>query len=412
MNILEKACLILQKPVCDHCLGRQFGQLLSGTNNEERGTLLRNAAAMSIDKEKLNEEDKRLDLSNFSGIRFHYLKEKMQQKPCSVCSGIFNEIEKYAGKIAEKTKGIDFSTFLIGTKLSAQLLENEEQLWERIGIDWAEQLKAELNREIGRTIEKALRKKFNPKNPDIAFLVDISKGAVSISINPLFIYGEYQKLARGIPQTKWPSGKYKTSVEQIIAKPFMRRTRGKAHSFHGMGREDIDARCLAWRPFVLEIKEPQIRHMDLKKTEKEVKKDRRVKVRKMRCSDMNEVRMIKETRADKTYLAIIECRKKIDKLLIRKLPSLKTEIRQRTPERVLHRRANLLRRRNVKMITARLLSAKKMQLKVKTDAGLYVKELVSGDGGRTKPSLSELLQNECVCKELDVIKIEIPKRKK
>ena len=82
------------------------------------------------------------------------------------------------------------------------------------------------------------------------------------------------------------------------------------------------------------------------------------------------------------------------------------QINQRTPQRVLHRRADLLRRRNVKSMQVKYVNSKKFLLTVKTDAGLYVKELVSGDAGRTKPSISELLGQKCVCKYLDVIKIE------
>ena len=34
-------------------------------------------------------------------------------------------------------------------------------------------------------------------------------------------------------------------------------------SFHGMGREDIDVRCMgSGRPFVIEIKEPKSRTLD------------------------------------------------------------------------------------------------------------------------------------------------------
>jgi len=38
---------------------------------------------------------------------------------------------------------------------------------------------------------------------------------------------------------------------------------------------------------------------------------------------------------------------------------------------------------------------------------LYIKELISGDGGRTKPSLSELLGTETEVKELDVVDVDI-----
>ena len=49
--MLERAAKVLHWYVCDHCLGRQFGKLLSGYDNEERGRMLRAMAAMSIDEE-------------------------------------------------------------------------------------------------------------------------------------------------------------------------------------------------------------------------------------------------------------------------------------------------------------------------------------------------------------------------
>ena len=61
MNIIEKAEIILRKYVCDNCLGRQFGQLLSGYDNAHRGRLIRSTVAMSIDKEKLNWEERKLE---------------------------------------------------------------------------------------------------------------------------------------------------------------------------------------------------------------------------------------------------------------------------------------------------------------------------------------------------------------
>ena len=39
------------------------------------------------------------------------------------------------------------------------------------------------------------------------------------------------------------------------------------------------------------------------------------------------------------------------------------------------------------------------------DGGLYIKELISGDDGRTKPSVSSILNKNCICKELDVLKV-------
>ncbi len=404
MNILEKTLKILQQPVCDHCLGRQFGKLLSGYDNEERGRMLRAMAAMSIDEENsvIN-----ADTSNFLGFKFHNLeiKETLKRKKCSVCSDLFGSLDKWAGKVANKSRKYSFDTFLVGTKLSSEMVNREEDLWERVGIDYCEPLKAETNREVGKAVEKKLSKKFSLR-PDVNFILDMENGSVDVLVNPIFIYGEYQKLVRGIPQTRWPSGKYKTSVEQIIAKPFMKATKGKGHKLHGQGREDIDARCLAWRPFVLEILEPRTRKLDLKKLAKKIEK--KVRARKLRLSGIGEVREIKEAKADKTYRAMVLCSKPVSRSDLKRLSSL-SQINQRTPQRVLHRRADKYRKRKVIKIKTKFINSRKFSLIVRGEAGLYIKELVSGDNGRTKPSISEILNNECSCRDLDVITIHAKK---
>ena len=42
---------------------------------------------------------------------------------------------------------------------------------------------------------------------------------------------------------------------------------------------------------------------------------------------------------------------------------------------------------------------------LKTSHGTYVKEFISGDDNRTKPSVSEILGVPCYCEKLDVLEI-------
>lgn len=398
MQIQEKAHRILRQPVCDACLGRQFAQLLTGYTNVQRGRLLRTLVAMSIDKEDYFGD---LDMSNFHGFGFHKLPLKTERKKCSVCEDVFDGLEKIADKVAKAAKKCQFSTFLIGTKLSFDLISREENLWESVGIDYCEPIKAELNREIGKLVEKKAKAEFD-SNPDVNLVIDIPEGKVDVQINPLFVYGEYQKLVRGIPQTRWPSKKYKTSIEEIMAKPFLAATKGKASKLHGLGREDIDARCLGWRPFVLEILEPHTRKINLVALTKKVGKG--IKIRNLRVSNIAEVRRIKEERADKTYKAIVIC-EKVSRNDLKKLSKLLGGIKQKTPERVLHRRADKFRHRKLKSLKTKFINSKKFSFEVKCEAGLYVKELISGDNGRTTPSVSSVLGQACLCKDLDVLAI-------
>jgi len=240
MKVEEKAIEVLKQPMCDSCLGRQFGNLLSGFSNEQRGKIIRHYIAFLIDSgEKID-----VDLSNFYGIKFRNVKIKPEKpKECRLCKNFFPEkIDDVAEKIVEKLKGIEFSTFQIGSMVSNDLLKAEEELWSKTDIEFVESVKSEINRELGKRIERLTKKRFDSKNPDVTVVVDLNTNKIRIEIRSLFVFGKYQKLVRGIPQAKWIclkcGGKgctrckgvgkmYKTSVQEIIEKPLLKATKSK-----------------------------------------------------------------------------------------------------------------------------------------------------------------------------------------
>jgi len=382
--------------VCDHCLGRQFGQLLSGFTNEERGKAIRLALAMDLEAGHAG-----VSAANLHGFKFRKLKHTSKTEECSVCLGLFSCLSSFVAKAKKSLQGIEFKTFVAGTKLSTELAAKEEGLWERMGIEWCEPLKAEVNREFGKMLGKEMGKAVDLDSPEIEVVLNLGKNAVEIRIASIYVHGKYRKLVRGIPQTKWDM--YPVTVEDIIAKPFMKATKGTGHALHGSGREDIDARCLDGRPFILEIESPKRRVLDLKALEREVNKSRKVKVSGLRVSSRKEVREVKAEKRDKTYRVVAIFSKPVTGL--EKLKKLQCVINQKTPTRVMHRRADLLRHRKVKAISWKKLSAKVVEFTVRAESGLYVKELLTGDGGRTHPSAAELLGNEAKIKSLDVVKI-------
>lgn len=399
MKIEETVKEILKKTVCNHCLGRQFGQIGTGLTNDKRGIKYRSLANKSNPKIILEEPEK-----------------------CYLCENFFRDkINNAARTCVKKLKGIEFETFLVGSIIPNELKRREEELWERIGIENVEPLKSEINREVGKRIEKLTKKKFNRENPDVVILFDMEKLSPKLEIRSVFVYGEYQKLVRGIPQTKWicqncggkgcveckGEGKlYKTSVQEEIEKPFLKFAKSKKSDFHGAGREDIDARNLAWRPFVIEIVKPLKRKIDLKKILKDVNKSKKVKIRKLKFSDKDFVRKIKALKIDKTYSAEVEFENEIDKKKLKLVKQLEKEkIKQQTPTRVVHRRADKMRTRLVKKISYKILGKKKITFIIRGESGLYIKELINGDEGRTRPSVSEILGNKVKKINLDVIKI-------
>ena len=78
---------------------------------------------------------------------------------------------------------------------------------------------------------------------------------------------------------------------------------------------------------------------------------------------------------------------------------------QRTPQRVEHRRADLVRKRTIYWVKAENIGEDTFELTLETESGTYVKEFVSGDEGRTQPNFSDTLGTKCVVETLDVIAI-------
>lgn len=407
MKLIERIENLLHKPICDNCLGRAFAQMLSGLSNRDRGKIIRNFAAFLIEAGELQNSTP----ENFHGYNFRLNKKNVTKKrlDCYFCGNIFEKLDKIAERAVKKLEKIEFNTFLVGNRPSKEMLKNEEEMWKLAGLDYCEPIKAELNRELGKLISQKMKKTHDAKKPEIVVLFDWEKGKpkIDVQITPLYIFGYYQKLVRGIPQCKWGTpGKYRTSVEQIIGRPLLKVTKGKDTKFHGMGREDIDARCLAWRAFVIEIAEPKKRRINLKEITKEINASGKVMVKGLRFVDRKMVQKVKEASPDKTYRVLVKLDKPVKKEELKKLKKLVGVIRQKTPERVLHRRADILRKREVKNVKWKYINSKTLELVIKCSSGLYVKELVSGDNGRTKPSVTEILGVPAKVVELDVIKID------
>ena len=344
---------------------------------------------------------------------------------CDLCEGLSGEIEKFVDLIEERLKGYEFYTFSVGTKIDTEIIEKDEEMKKKVSRDFKD-IKTWLNRRIGRELERRTGKRFVYSDYDINVIVDTRFDHVILQVAPVYIYGRYLKLVRGIPQTKWPcricrgvgcrrcnyTGKqYPESVEEIIAKKVLEEFQGDGESFHGCGREDIDARMLGnGRPFVLEIKNPKKRRANLKELEKKINEyaSGKVKVVGLRYSDKNEIRRLKEESFPKVYHAKIFADEEIqEKRLKEVLSSLEGRtIKQQTPLRVAHRRADKVREKKIYGCKLIWVKGKEALIEIKAESGTYIKELVSGDEGRTRPSISEMLGSRCEVKELDVVAVE------
>jgi tRNA pseudouridine synthase 10 len=413
MTILDDArAIIADGPLCDACLGRVFADRSYGLTNDERGRSLRVAVALDDDEEPA----------------------PAATDDCWVCEGYCQTFDEWAERCVESVGDAEFDTYQVGTRTPPLVEENEVLLREGAGLpeDAGELFKSEFNREVGKRVGRLSDTAVDFGRPDVQFLCDLDADRVETTINSAFVYGRYRKLERDIPQTTWPcsdcdgfgrqgsetcptcdgSGlRYPESVEQLTAPVVEDVMEGVEATFHGAGREDVDALMLGTgRPFVVEVEEPHRRTVDVERLEADINAfaDGKVEVEGLRLARYEMVERVKELDASKTYRAQVEFD---DVVSAEALAEAADEldgatVEQYTPHRVDHRRANLTRTRTVHELTAEHVDERHAVVEVHGEGGLYIKELISGDEGRTEPSLAGLLGVGATVTALDVLAVE------
>lgn len=342
-----------------------------------------------------------------------------------------------APRVAEKARqaaaGVEFATFLLGVRarrLSRVVPEATLETWKGqvkreagglLATEWADQ---------GRSVAFV--------RPELLLVWDQDREQVEATVRPVFLYGRYVKRTRALPQTRasWscpgcrgkrPRGceacsgtgrQFPVALEDLLAGTCARAFGGveRESLLHAMGREDVDVQCLgAGRPFVIEVRAPRRRSADLEALTREIEAlgagrlDLPIGLRIV--GDL--VARVKEWRAQKVYRAVAQAQGRVDRALVARLPELLSgaTLSQRTPQRVARSRTDLVRARRV--IEAQVLAVTstaagdRLELRIEAEAGTYIKELISGDEGRTVPSLTDLLGVPCSCDELDVVEVRV-----
>ena len=497
---------LLRMGTCNPCLGRLGGKRSFQQTNEASGQQIR---------ESISEGNQRL------------LSIREEIPLCPFCENLFEEVDLLADVISDALEGYQIEKLQIGARFPKDQIEHEEGMRKQYAAGGSDGLKPSL---VGLISEKLNHRLdavaiVNDK-PDILALIDVLTLTVTLDVRSAYIYGRYKKHERGIPQTRWPcrackgrgcskcndtGQQYPSSVQDLIGNPIIELFEGREHAFHGMGREDIDVRCLGrGRPFVLEIKEPKRWEIDYEAAMKTVndRANGSIEISDVRRSNRSEVVRVKDTPAEKSYtirflvepltqpeLDVLTApldltkedvqqrgrgrrkhRRRGDKKDNPKKPLERVEIElldenelkkmkkaelvalcserncsekgvkadliasllatnpepvetlplpdeatilniieklegvnlaQRTPERVAHRRADLVRRR--KVIETRDAHVEMndsgdiaVEFTLRCESGTYVKETVHGDDGRTQPSIASLIKAKCTVEWLDV----------
>ena len=491
---------------CNSCLGRLGGKKRYEQSIEQSGEEIRGIV------EKGN--------SHLSNVR--------EEIPlCPFCENLFEEVELLTDIIYDSISPYQFKRLQLGARFPKSQIEEEDSQRKRYGAGGCDGLKTGLVAEIAKRLNQRLEgvTLVNDK-PQILALIDVLTLSVDLDVRAHYLYGRYRKLERGIPQTRWPCRackgrgcercemtglQYAKSVQDLIGNPLLSVFGSEEHAFHGMGREDIDVRCMGrGRPFVIEMKEPKLRKADPIELMKLINDNAEgsIEITSLRDSTRSEVVRLKDTPAEKSYtirfklLPLNEAEYTVltapldltkenkgrsknkrkrrgdnkrdntkplpteietenvkpgkDQLLQMKKPELVAlcvelgvkksgtkddlierisnveepeietfelpdddfiiksilslegvKLAQRTPERVAHRRADLVRRRTVFEVHKPVIElmedgTREIEVTMRCESGTYVKETVHGDSGRTQPSIASLLKSKCEVIWLDV----------
>ena len=244
----------------------------------------------------------------------------------------------------------------------------------------------------------------------------------------LWLESRYRKLVRGLPQTIFYCPKCKgdrrrrkgcpqcegfgkltkESVQELIGRRILPRMQAKTGKFHGAGREDIDVLMLGrGRPFVYEVIGARNPLIDLEELRRDIEARAEGAIELDPFVRVGRERVVywKNTHFDKIYRADVSLDGELDADRLAAAGAFAGVVVQRTPQRVAHRRADLDRERSLRVLSLTRSGENEVELRVLCQHGTYVKEWISGDDGRTTPSLSSLLGVGCSCRQLDVDEI-------
>lgn len=411
MELITKALEAVRKyPLCDFCLGRLFAQMGYGIENRERGQAIKTVLHMAAVSEYRKGKDVVADLVALAKCHLptrRFLASvgiRVDEEKCYVCGGLLDGVEKYAEKAVEQLRGLDFVSFAVGSTLPGEVLEKEAEVVKSLLVTTGESVKHEVNRRIGKELLRRLTdKRVDKLRPHVVVNVDLVSGQVKVVRNPILIGGRYLKLGRKIAQAK-RFGDVRTTLLEKLA--YLREAfGGEDHVIHVSGREDSDARMLgSGRPLVVEVKQP------LRYTAQAAPlRDRDIVFLPAGFTDRDEVRRLKEkAKTDiKLYRVLVFSESPLKQDDLGKLSALSgATVAQYTPRRIKRLHPRKKRVRMVYDVAWRLVSPHVFELYIRCQGGLYVKEFVHGDGGRTTPNVADLLNTRLEVLELDVLYIE------
>jgi len=438
LEIAELAEKLLQDyALCDRCLGRQFALLVSGTDNLERGKALKlvltaKAHMMILERDAQGERLlEKLATNGFFKPAYETLKKQgivleEKQKECYLCRGKTEEIEPLTEEIAQELRKLHFNTFLVGIKMPPSVVDEEDEIKSKLGIIWGEEIRNEFSREMGKAISRKTGKEVDHKNPEVSISVDPFQGEFQVRVNPVYLIGRYRKLVSRIPQTAWTckicngqgcpeckglGGTSGNSVEEIISRPILEIMSCEEIRFKPIGREDKDSKVLGeGRPFIIEVRGAKQVPFTLTPLQELMNKSgsKKIEVTRLARATREIARKI-TTRIQTTVLYRVTLELKVE-ISAEKLEALERAFSKVVVSQYVPSSKSRPRQRQQKYIYEtfiRRLAPDQIELMIKCQGGIRIRDLFSEAEFKTEPSLTDILGAEPSKIQVDVMDVQL-----
>lgn len=177
------------------------------------------------------------------------------EEPCYICNGVYRRFGEISLKLAEELKGYEFESFMLGARVPQEWLEREDRVRAELKLGSGVGLKKAILIELGRRVEALTGKPFSLK-PDLTAIYDFGRDEIEIQTRPLYVFGRYLKLVRGIPQ------RGRGGVGELISGYLKSTLGGRGVRLTWFGSEDPDSLVLgSGRPFIARVSNPRLRSL-------------------------------------------------------------------------------------------------------------------------------------------------------
>lgn len=408
LNIAES--ILRRYPLCDRCFGRFFASLGRGLSNDVRGRSLKTSILMNLFYRNMSSGSETLrsnlqELARNGGEPFRSsLKiltgDDVEIRKCYVCgSSIEDLILEYSDRVVRILERERISRFLLGVRVPRELVEREEEIAREFSISTWESIKNELKREIGKRV---MMKGFKPEfeDPDAIITIDLTVNVITISRPSLMYVVRIRKNERGF-RIRGPENSLEKLLEEKLSNLSPEYVR-----IHTTTRDSYRYRITDEGVFaVLEIHAPKRRDMDLKDLQVLLRELQPFEIEIISRGFRKDVRELNNRLSKTIYRIKVECSRDLKDEEIEKIKSMGVmTVTQHTPSRFVSRGAPETTRRGVASLREfTRINDKVYSIVVVIDKRLFPEEFISGDGGRTSPSLSEVLGVELKPLEVDII---------